>query len=382
MSQPCRWRPDDLSGLDASTLPSIPLISEADISDILPGFQLWDCWPIETLDGQPATIMGGTAWVIMCAPRRLHPDLRHDVARLRLMLDREGQWLDCGYLLPDDLNPGSREWAGSTILHADGLGVTLYYTVTGRRGEATRSFEQRLFETTGRLDLSGALPKVAEWTKPVENVVADDRHYQRVTGAESVAGFIKGFRDPFHFRDPINGQRYLVFTASQANSRHPFDGVIGLARSANDKATSWDVRPALVSAEGLNNEMERPVLRWHQGHYYLFWSTQRRTFAPDGPAGPNGLYGMVASRLDGPWEPLNGTGLVAANPASEPFQTYSWWVTNSFGVTGFVDLWGLKGKRPVDDPDLVARHFGGTLAPRFSLNVSGNNARVKYSSGP
>lgn len=371
------WRPSHLADLDTRALPTIPLITAADIRDILPGFQLWDCWTIETLDGTPANIMGGTAWVIMCAPRDLHPDARHDVARLRLMLERDGQWLDCGYLLPDDLNPGSREWAGSTILDADGTHVTLYYTVTGRRRETSPSFEQRLFETTGTLDLSGSLPRVTQWTKPVENVIADGEHYLRVTGSESVAGFIKGFRDPCHFRDPADGQRYLVFTASAARSSHPFDGLIGIARAAGDVSAQWEVMPPLLSAEGLNNEMERPVLRAHEGRYYLFWSTQRRTFAPDGPSGPNGLYGAVADQLTGPWRPLNGTGLVAPNPPSEPQQTYSWWVTSSFEVAGFVDLWGLNGQHPEEDPRLVAKHFGGTLAPRFRLEVSHDTARVQ-----
>jgi len=132
----------------------------------------------------------------------------------------------------------------------------------------------------------------------------------------------------------------------------------------------------VVSAAGVNNEMERPVLRVHGGRYYLFWSTQRRTFDPAGPTGPNGLYGMVAERLAGPWQPLNGTGLVAPNPAEEPGQTYSWWVTDELEVAGFIDFWGLGGLDPALHPGLALKQFGGVPAPRFRIALDGETAQI------
>lgn len=371
-----RWTATDIASLDEAVLAPIPLVTASDIDDILPGFQLWDSWPFETPEGRTAEICGGTAWVIMCAPRDVHPDLRHDIARLRLVLERDGAWIDCGYLLPDDLNPGSREWAGSTVFDPESGRVTLFYTVTGRRGEPAPTFEQRLFQTSGRLDLSRDRPCVAEWSDPVESVQADGLHYMVVNQTVGVPGFIKGFRDPFHFRDPADGADYLLFTASCAASQNLFNGVIGLARAGKAGFAEWQLLPPAISADGLNNEMERPVMRHHGGRYYLFWSTQRKTFAPGGPSGPNGLYGAVAGSIWGPWHPLNGTGLVAPNPDEEPFQTYSWWVMDSLEVAGFVDLWGLEGRNPVADPSLVASHFGGVPAPRFRIALDGDRARV------
>jgi levansucrase len=134
--------------------------------------------------------------------------------------------------------------------------------------------------------------------------------------------------------------------------------------------------PPLVSANGVNNEMERPVLRVQDGRYYLFWSTQRRTFDPSGPSGPNGLYGMVAERVTGPWTPLNGTGLVAPNPNDEPVQTYSWWVMDNLEVAGFIDNWGLKGRSVTDQPELVVSTFGGVPAPRFRIALDGETAQI------
>jgi levansucrase len=85
---------------------------------------------------------------------------------------------------------------------------------------------------------------------------------------------------------------------------------------------------------------------------------------------------MVAPALMGPYEPLNGTGLVAANPPEAPCQAYSWWVTSDLEVAGFVDLTGLDGQPPVDDPAWRRAHFGGMPAPRFRLVLDGNRARV------
>ena len=370
------WTRAAVAAIAEQALPSIPVITAGDLKDVLPGFQLWDCWPFETPQGATVVLDGGTPWVIMCAPRDLHPDLRHDVARLRLMLERDGDWRDCGYLLPDDLNPGSREWAGSTV-HDPATGqVTLFYTATGRRGDTGRSFEQRLFQTSGMLEHVDGLVRVVGWSDPVESVAADGQHYVIVNQSVGQPGFIKGFRDPFHFRDPADGTDYLLFTASDAGSDAAFNGVVGVARASCAGFAEWSLLPPLVSANSVNNEMERPVLRVQDGRYYLFWSTQRRTFDPAGPAGPNGLYGMVADRLAGPWRPLNGTGLVAPNPDEEPVQTYSWWVMDTLEVAGFIDNWGLKGRSVIEHPELVASTFGGVPAPRFRIALDGETAQI------
>jgi levansucrase len=370
------WLPEHVAGIEVGTVPAIPLVTGADIHDVLPGFQLWDCWTLDDADGTIVRFDGWTPWVIMCAPRSVHPDLRHDIARLRLMLEQGGVWRDCGYLLPDDLNPGAREWAGSCVYDADTRGLTLFYTAAGRRGVAVQSYEQRLFQVQGQLVFENGLLSVTDWKTPFENVVADGIEYVVVDHNEGCPGFIKGFRDPFHFRDPADGSDYVLFTASLKPSSSDYNGAIGIARSDDSSWSQWELLPPLISADCVNNELERPVLRCVGGLYYVFWSTQRKTFAPGGPAGPNGLYGMVADSLFGPYRPLNGTGLVAPNPAEEPFQTYSWWVDSELHVVGFVDLWNLDGQKPSDNPELVQRHFGGVPAPTFRLVLKGDSAQI------
>lgn len=370
------WLTEHVAGIPGNRVPTIPLIRAADIVDILPGFQLWDSWTIDAPDGSAVRFDGWRGWVIMCAPRSVHPDLRHDIARLRLMQERDGEWRDCGYLLPDDLNPGSREWAGSTVYDADINRLTLFYTAAGRRGDGSRTFEQRLFQTSGTLSFTDESLSVSGWINPVENIVADGSDYVVVNQHEGAPGAIKGFRDPFHFRDPAYGTDYLLFTASAAWSHSAYNGIIGIASSDDGQFAQWTRHAPLISADGVNNELERPICRHFDGRYYVFWSTQRKTFAPNGPAGPTGLYGMVADRLFGPYRPLNGTGLVAPNPEDEPYQTYSWWVDSDFNVTGFVDLWNLAGQDPASDRALVERHFGGAPAPSFRIALDGDSAQI------
>ena len=156
--------------------------------------------------------------------------------------------------------------------------------------------------------------------------------------------------------------------------------IIGIARAADATLERWDVLDPLVSADGLNNEAERPHIILRAGYYYLFWSTQRKVFAPDGPSGPNGLYAMVATSMDGPWVPVNGTGLVAANPDAAAYQTYSWWVDDDLAVWGFIDYPQVAAGERQDDAGWRRAHFGGTPAPRFHLHLDGETALVAQSS--
>ena len=70
---------------------------------------------------------------------------------------------------------------------------------------------------------------------------------------------------------------------------------------------------------------------------------------------------MVADSMAGPWRPLNGTGLVLANPADAPQQTYSWYVDAGLTVCSFVDV-------------LPDGSFGGVPAALMRLTLDGETA--------
>ena len=73
---------------------------------------------------------------------------------------------------------------------------------------------------------------------------------------------------------------------------------------------------------------------------------------------------MVADSMAGaPCRPLNGTGLVLANPSDRPQQTYSWYVDASLTVCSFVDV-------------LPGSGFGGVPAPLLRLTLDGTRAHL------
>ncbi len=374
-----RWTATHVAGINPRALPEAPLIGAAHVEPVIPDVTLWDIWPIQLDDGRVAEIDGVTLWVMLSAPRRADPNSRHDEARMRLLMRVGDEWRDCGHLLPDGFSPGSREWSGSTRLDPATGQVTLWFTAAGRRGAVLPDFEQRLFQATGRLDRSGGEPRVVDWTKLSEFVRNDGSHYADLATHQGVPGRIKGFRDPYWFRDPATGQGYILFTGSKAAAMpgSDNDGVIGIAVADDAAGTgSFTLLPPLVDAGGLANELERPHVFVHDGLYYLFWSTQIHMFAPGGPVGPTGLYGMVAPSLFGPYQPLNGTGLVLANPVAEPRQAYAWQVLPSLDVISFVDYWGLGGRDIETDPLLKAAQFGGTIAPMVTIALNGSTTHI------
>jgi levansucrase len=370
LQQAARWSARDVVRISDAAQPTIPVIERADIRALIPGLDLWDSWPIQHRDGRTAEFDGTTLWMMLSSRALPDPALRHGEARIRLIAQTDDKWVDCGNLLPDGLAPGTREWAGSAILDDDGQTVTLYFTATGRPGEPF-SFEQRLFETTGSLGRDARA--IENWSEPREIVASDGHDYVDTHAHQGVPGLIKGFRDPGYFRDPADGQEYLIFTGSDGRNDHDYNGVVGLIRRQGE---SWALQPPIYSALALCNELERPHNLYRDGLYYLFWSTQRHVFAPDGPSGPNGLYGAVAESLHGPYRPLNGTGLVAANPPEEPTQSYSWLVLDTLEVVSFVDYWGMDGRKLADHPDLTRSNFGGTAAPVFRIALDRVTTRL------
>ncbi len=375
------WSRDHTAKIGAQSLPEIARIMDGDAPAILPDMTFWDIWPIQLDDGYLADVAGGSLWVVLSAPRRDDPNLRHNEARMRLLHRINGAWIDCGNLLPDDYAPGSREWSGSTRFDPATGQITLWFTAAGRREEDVSSFEQRIFHVTGSIDLTGDTPRVTNWHGLSQSMLNDGDHYADLIINPGIPGRIKGFRDPYWFRNPVDGREYLLFTGSKsaAASRSDYDGVVGIAW-ARESDSGYDLLPPIVDADGLCNELERPHVFVHNDLYYLFWSSQSQVFAPDAPAAPTGLYGMVAPTLFGPYEPLNGSGLVLTNPVSEPRQCYAWQVIPAAGpeldVIGFVDFWGVNGRDLEADPVLKAAQFGGTIAPMVTILLEGATTRI------
>lgn len=346
-----------------------PLIGAADVSRISDEFDFWDAWPVQEEDGLPAQLPDGSVlWMALGAPRSSNPDDRHGYARIHLLRRSSERWEHLGQAMPEGFSPGSREWSGSAVLRPGDGKVVLYFTATGCRGEQNLTFEQRLFRATASLICAENRYTLEGWGDLREVVLRDPAHYMASDHGSGAIGTIKAFRDPAYFRDPADGKHYLFFAASAAGSESAFNGVVGVAVADDEILQTWTALPSLISADGLNNELERPHALMHGGLYYLFWSTQSHVFDPQGPVGPTGLYGMVSDHLLHGWRPLNGTGLVFGNPPQAPQQAYSWLVMPDLEVASFVDDWGSAS------PGRSSRRFGGTLAPMLRLKLDGATA--------
>ncbi|OYY71869.1 glycoside hydrolase family 68 protein [Sphingomonas sp. 28-63-12] len=367
---PFHWRPDHVAGISTELSPVAPVIARTAVCDVLPGHDVWDHWPVLTMDGALATIAGGLLVMALVAPRMPDPEDRHAVARIWLLHRTDSGWRDLGPLFPDDDAPGSRQWSGSAVLTGRGDSVRLFFTAVGERGERIPSVTQRLFEAIAPLHIIDGVPFLGAWSGLRECARPDGLNYETDMAGGGAIGTIKAFRDPFFFRDH-GGEDWLLFTASAAGAASPWNGVIGAARWTKD---GWRLQPAIVSAAGLNNELERPHVICHRGAVYLFWSTQAKVFVSSGPRGPTGLYGLVADRWGAPWRPINGSGLVLANPAATPIQAYSFQLLPDLSLWSFADMPGARSA-PLDAAARRATFAGGP-APVLRLALDGDCATL------
>jgi levansucrase len=190
-----------------------------------------------------------------------------------------------------------------------------------------------------------------------EIVRSGGKFYLPADEREGGPGRIRAFRDPAWFRDHL-----LIAASVPWGDRHM--GAVALA--GPESGGRRPLRRPLLVADGINRELERPHIVLHGGLHYLFLCTHRRSFEPEGAA-PTGLYGFVSATLEGPYEPLNGSGLVVGNPPAQPDQAYAWMVLDDLRVVGFLDYRG-----PAD-----RAHFGGTPAPVLRLRLDGHRTRLE-----
>jgi levansucrase len=366
-----RWTRRHLDLLTEDATTTAPVIDFAALPRILPGHDLWDLWPIQDEDGSTSVVDGQELWMALSAPALGHPEERHDQARIRLMARKEDEWTDLGNAFADGATPGSREWSGSAVRRPDGT-VSVYYTAAGRRGEARPTYRQSVIETRTALIADDGRLLLRHDAEHREVLRSDGQMYLSVEEADGAPGCIRAFRDPGWFRDPADARDYLLVAASTAGE----DGFTGAIALAEPRAGTWSLLPPLLVAEGINHELERPHVIVHDSRYYLFFSTQRHTFHPADRA-PTGLYGFAATSLSGPYEPLNGSGLVLQNPSLQPDQAYAWLVLPDLHVVSFANYRSDQGMDLRTAGAAQARAgFGGTIAPMLKLTMDGMTTSV------
>ncbi|KLI65138.1 glycoside hydrolase family 68 protein [Aurantiacibacter marinus] len=363
------WTAQMLDGLQLGSTNQAPVLDADQARPMSPELDVWDAWPLADAGGQPVAWKGGELWFALSVPRSEDPEQRHHLARIHHFHRIGDTFQHVGSTFPDGFTPGAREWSGSARL-VEG-NVTMFFTAAGERGDTQLSYKQRLFSSSTTW-LDGDAP-FSQWSIPEEIFTADGEVYRPADQNEGEPGKIKAFRDPAHYRD-AGGNDFVLFTGSSASKPGAHDGVIGLAAAI--EGGGYRLSAPLIDASGVNNELERPHIVEHAGRLYLFWSTQRGVFAP-GVEAPTGLYGATAETLAGPWDLLNGSGLVVANPAECPTQAYSWWVLPDLTVASFIDYWGPEDRSSSELHTRRAR-FGGTFAPFLQIALEGNRSQLVH----
>jgi levansucrase len=353
---------------------------------------VWDTWPLTNINTEPISYQGWNVIFSLVAPRSVGFSDRHQVATIGYFYSRDAKsWEYGGEVFPGGrVNAlGTRQWAGSAVLTGDE--VNLFYTASGTREglpfEEALNVPNWLFgDTEQRLAHASARIRADDngvWFTGFRNhrIIAEPDGTMYQTLEQSRAGpIIYAFRDPFVFRDPADGQVYLLYERNSGgvagshtcgerelgpvppghevppDSRF-YTGNIGLAEARGANLRRWQLLPPLLSANCVNQQTERPHLVIENGLYYLFTISHTFTFAP-GLTGPDGLYGFIGPSLRSDYKPLNASGLVLGNPADAPVQQYSEYVMPNWLVESFIDT-------------LPGEIFGGTLAPTLRIMPDG-----------
>jgi levansucrase len=320
---------------------------------------------------------------------------RHDIVRHRYAISRDGlEWEDMGMVFSEDEILGSRQWAGSAY-YDNGM-VYFYYTATGERGELNNlriktdspdggegiSYEQKLALATAQVANQSETVLFENFSQHEIILEADGEIYQPATGIDET-GTVFAFRDPFVYRDPATNRFYMTFTAREAGDITTYNGAVGIAEAVDNDLSNWRLLPPLV-VTNINSELERPHFILYDNKYYMYFSTHIEKFAPevrDRVNSPEGVYGFVSDDFLGPYEPLNGSALVAGNPIEDPYATFSWHVLQDNTVLSNTNYYNIQPGLEVGEfgdlgEEWDRRHFGGTLAPRLVLSVNGTEVSL------
>ncbi len=403
------WAPSEASSIARTDDVVMGQLVQDSLSPVADGHWIWDSWPLRLPNGEVAELDG---WRILfglsaeITPERVPGD-RHGLATWRMMGSLDGgEWTDLGLVWPDGDALGGRQWAGSAMVDPDTMQVTLFYTALGdlpsdealTGGPATDPYEdvnwtggsnlpsggpdrQQMVEVSATLSLDSDRPTLTDMGEHQIILTADGEIYRTAEQAARQQGPYV-FRDPWWFRDDQTDREYILFSASPAFlTDAAAGGVVGLAM--RDDSGTWVPLQPLLTAAGVNNQLERPHLVERDGLTYLFVSTHGFSFLGDLDA-PPGLYGFVSDGgIGGRFAPLNGGGLVLANPAEAEQQTYSWVVLPSGAVLSFANYFDLEGVGlggiGAQTPEWQREHFGGTLAPLVQIDLEGDKTSIATS---
>lgn len=192
-------------------------------------------------------------------------------------------------------------WTGSVIDKDDKY--FMYYT--GRN----KNEESKWIQKIG-LAISDDL---ISWNKIQNNPILEAARYYSIDNQKNKLGRIGAWRDPFVFFDTISKKYFMTISARDKNLNPEYNGCVALAES--DNLYDWEILPPIFSP-GVFDEIETTQLIFHQGLYYLFFSTHQSNCAASfakGKGSFGGLHCFYSNNLFGNYSPVNENGVVFGN---------------------------------------------------------------------
>ena len=249
---------------------------------------VWDFWHIWR---------GGECHLyFLQSPRSLGSEhLRHHNASIGHAVSRDlRQWT----IAPDALHPGPEgewddlaTWTGSVIAHS-GLWHMFYTGV--KRSE--RGLVQRIGMATSS--------NLYDWKKdPANPILQADPHWYE--GLDLNSWYEQAWRDPWVFRDSIDGSFHALVTARNRSGDPDSRGVIGHACSWNLR--DWEVLPPRSKPTDFG-QLEIPQLVSRGDRFFLLFSCHEKDHARS----------RVARIAD---PAMTGTFYLATDNALGPFDT-------------------------------------------------------------
>jgi levansucrase len=368
---------------------TIPLIPRSGVPMTSDKVYVGDAWALKNLNSEVVTYHGWHVMFSLTDTRRLPYNHPNAGVRIGYYYSRDAKsWIYGGNLFPDGASLGSRMWSGSTFL-TGWNDITAVYTAVGHTGAAPddRDAEQRIAVSKGHIHADNSHVWFTGFWQHEVVLQPDGTMYQTHDqwAANQANETLYAFRDGNLIRDPADGKVYMLFEGNTGGIRlrctsrdigrvppgHKvpsrstnYRGAIGLAEATSADLTSFTLLPPLLSANCVNQELERPQIVIKYGRYYLFTDTHNSRYAP-GVTGPDGLYGFVGPGLRSDYQPLNNSGLVAGNPPDAPYQAYAW---------DTMPNWMSQSKimnRPGGEP-------GGSFAPTLQLSVEGTQTSIAH----
>lgn len=392
------WPVGPLSNIQLSSDNTQPIVGPKGQGIRVADWIVRDPFPITNLDGSLAKIGGYYVVAGLATPRN---DTLGTLREIDYIYSRDGvNWAEGGALIGSKATAGipgglgDQLFSGDIRYDASQNRLLIYYTpVTGSGtsdypvSPSGPQIPQQIAVATETPNATGHGLTFTNFTQYGIQLEPDGAWYAKPETANTETEVV-GFRDPNFFHDPVTGQNFLTFCAnwgtdqtvgvgSTGDQKFPNagpenvdptlprnDAAIGIAVATDKTLLHWKLLPPVFGAIGVNEQTELPHIIYDKGRYYLFTSTHDRTFVEDLKYKyPEGMYGFVASSLSGPYQPLNGTGLVIADPPADSLQNYAWKAVSVGGDNLEVISFINKGN-------------SGTISPALGLHISGNSVTI------